>query len=390
MNGRDILKELSFIDPGYIEAAAPLSVERGNDGFKHKFFLIAAIAATLLLLTGAAAYTKWSSSLEAQYRLSEDTKKQAEQSGLSVTYPLETAQVDSGLSVTDQGITVSVKQTLIDAWSAQIVLSIQGFELPDGAYPYAEIDQTTFDGGEFHGYGMNHEFYDGILVKDDGTYVYVDGASPEKGHYTDSDVEEDHFYKGRYNLPDGSMELTLTYRFAETDGSMLGRNLELHITGFGQTTPRGRAWLDNDVLVSGNLDLSIPLNGTMETITKTPNYSLPSGDITLVTATIGPMSGGLDFRLDSPLKGVDTPENLAATEEMESRVPRIDAVRLKDGTDIPVWDTDLGYREEENCFHMNFRISENFIDLSQVSALVFYDRMMWSGKPEDFIIVPID
>ena len=74
MNGRDILKELSFIDPGYIEAAAPLSVERGNDGFKHKFLLIAAIAATLLLLTGAAAYTKWSSSLEAQYRLSEDTK----------------------------------------------------------------------------------------------------------------------------------------------------------------------------------------------------------------------------------------------------------------------------------------------------------------------------
>lgn len=101
MNGRDILKELSFIDPGYIAAAAPLPVEKENDGFKHKFLLIAAIAATLLLLTGAAAYTKWSSSLEAQYRLSEDTKKQAEQSGLSVTYPLETAQADSGLSVTD-------------------------------------------------------------------------------------------------------------------------------------------------------------------------------------------------------------------------------------------------------------------------------------------------
>lgn len=126
MNGKDILKELSFIDPGYIESAAPLAAEKGNLGLKHKFLLIAAIAATLLLLlTGAAAYTKWSSSLEAQYHLSEDTKKQAEQSGLSVTYPLETAQASSGLSVTDQGITVSVKQTLIDAWSAQIVLSIK-------------------------------------------------------------------------------------------------------------------------------------------------------------------------------------------------------------------------------------------------------------------------
>ena len=36
------------------------------------------------------------------------------------------------------------------------------------------------------------------------------------------------------------------------------------------------------------------------------------------------------------------------------------------------------------------RISEDFIDLSQVSALVFHDRMMWSGKPEDSIIVPIN
>ena len=51
---------------------------------------------------------------------------------------------------------------------------------------------------------MNHEFYDGILVIDDGTYAYVDGASPEKGHYTDSDVEEDHFYKGRFNLRMGA------------------------------------------------------------------------------------------------------------------------------------------------------------------------------------------
>ena len=33
---------------------------------------------------------------------------------------------------------------------------------------------------------------------------------------------------------------------------------------------------------------------------------------------------------------------------------------------------------------------EDFIDLSQVSALVFHDRMMWSGKPEDSIIVPIN
>ena len=308
-----------------------------------------------------------------------------------MTYPLETAQTDSGLSVTDQGITVSVKQTLIDAWSAQIVLSIQGFDLPEGAYPYVEMGETTFDDDNFHGYGMNHEFYDSILVKDDGTYVYEDGSSPEKDHYTDGDVEEKHFYKGRFNRPDGSMERTLTYRFAETDGSMLGRKLGVHITGFGQSIHRGRAWLDNEIQVSGKWDLSIPLNGTTETITKTANYIFaPSRDLTLLTATIGTMSGSLDFRLDSPLKGVDTAESFAATDEMESRVPRIAGVRLKDGSEVEVWETLLGFPDEENRFHANFHISEDFIDVSQVDALVFYDRMMWSGKPEDCIIVPID
>lgn len=391
MNGKDILKELSYIDPAYIEAAMPQPIEGKPGGFRHKYLLIAAIVATmLLLLTGAAAYTKWSSSLEAQYHLSEDTKKQAEKSGLSVVYPLETAQADRGNSVTNQGITVSVKQTLIDAWGAQIVLSIQGFDLPEGAYPYAEIDQTTFDGGNIYGYGMNHEFYDGILAKDDGAYVYEDGSLPVKDHYTDSNVEEDHFYKGRFTLPDGSMELTLNYLFEETDGSMLGRKLELHITGFGQSIPRGRAWLDNEVLVSGNWDLSIPLDGTTETITKTPNYYFASGDITLVMATMGPMSGGLDFRLDSPLKGEDTPESLAATEEMESRVPRIDAVRLKDGSEVKVGETSLGFREEENCFHVNYHISDAFIDLSQVAALVFHDRITYTGNPGEELVVPLD
>lgn len=38
MNGRDILKELSFINPGYIEAAAPLSVEKGMMVLSISFF----------------------------------------------------------------------------------------------------------------------------------------------------------------------------------------------------------------------------------------------------------------------------------------------------------------------------------------------------------------
>ena len=48
------------------------------------------------------------------------------------------------------------------------------------------------------------------------------------------------------------------------------------------------------------------------------------------------------------------------------------------------------FRCPTSFYNRPFRISEDFIDLSQVSALVFHDRMMWSGKPEDSIIVPIN
>lgn len=50
-------------------------------------------------------------------------RQQAEQSGLSVIYPQDQIQED-GLSATDQGITVSVKQTIVDQWRASIVLKI--------------------------------------------------------------------------------------------------------------------------------------------------------------------------------------------------------------------------------------------------------------------------
>ena len=56
MNGKEILKGLSYIDPAYVEAAQPRTTDRHNAASKPRFLLSAAIAATrLLLLTGAAA-----------------------------------------------------------------------------------------------------------------------------------------------------------------------------------------------------------------------------------------------------------------------------------------------------------------------------------------------
>ena len=48
---------------------------------------------------------------------------------------------------------------------------------------------------------------------------------------------------GRYYLPDGSMELTLSYNFIDSSGANLGKILNLSFTGFGKGN---RPWESND------------------------------------------------------------------------------------------------------------------------------------------------
>ena len=375
MNGKDILKGLSYVDPAYVEAAQSRDVEKRSAASRPRFLLIAAIAATLLLLlTGAAAYSKWSSGLEAKYHPSEGIRKQSEQNGLSVTYPQETVQDDSGLSATDKGITISVKQTLVDALQANIVLSVQGFDLPDGVRPYVYVEPGTLDGNPEFWSSFSYDVYDGILLRDDGTYVYEDGTPAVEDFYTDDDVKENGFFKGRYFRPDGSMELTLNYRFQNTDGSVLGKDLKVCFTGFGQETAVSRGNLEQKQLVSGSWELTIPLNGTTNTVTASPNYRFGPEGPTLLTASIGPISGRLDYQLDSPWEGFD---------ELEFLQPAIAGIRMKDGTMISAQSRTEGYSDMDKLlFYVEFETSESIVDLSQATGLVFYDPQTYEPTIE--------
>lgn len=376
MNGKDILKGLSYIDPAYVEAAQPCAEEKRGAASGHRFLLIAAIAATLLLLlTGAAAYSKWASGLEARYHPSESVRKQSEENGLSVTYPQETAREEnSGLSAEDQGITVSVKQTLVDALQAKIVLTIQGFALPDGVRPYVYVEPGTLDGDAEFWSSFSYDVYDGILPRDDGTYVYEDGTPVVEDHYTEDDVKENGFFKGRYYRPDGSMELTLNYRFQNTDGSVLGKDLKVCFTGFGQETAVSRGYLEQEQLVSGNWELTIPLNGTTNTVTASPNYRFAPEGPTLLTASVGPISGRLDYKLDTPLEGFD---------ELAFLQPAIAGIRMKDGSMVSAQSRTEGYSDREKLlFYVEFEASEGIVDLSQAAGLVFYDPQTYEPTIE--------
>ena len=251
MNGKKLLIGLSYIDRKYIEEseqdmpvrnAITTTINQNKAQLKclstKKIWLIAAVIALTLLLVGCAIiYARWSSGLEDWFRPSNTIRQQAEQSGLSVIYPQDQIQED-GLSATDQGITVSVKQTIVDQWRASIVLKIEGFELPDGVRPCFYGERPTLDGNaEFCG-SAGYHFYDGIVTNESGESVYKNGEPVKEEHYPMEEFSDYSYVVGRYYLPDGSMELTLSYNFIDSSGANLGKILRQYRTEKGAKNRR--------------------------------------------------------------------------------------------------------------------------------------------------------
>ena len=376
MTGQNLLIGLSYIDRKYIEESEQdFSEKKAKCLSAKKLWLIAAVIVLALLLVGCAIlYARWSSGLEDWFRPSNTIRQQAEQSGLSVIYP-EDQTKDDGLSAVDQGITVSVKQTIVDQWRASIVLKIEGFELPDGVRPCFYGERPVLDGNaEFYG-SAGYHFYDAIVINESGESVYKNGEPVREEHYPMEEFSDSSFMVGRYYLPDGSMELTLSFDFNDTSGANLGKTLNLSFTGFGKEADLGKAITEEEQLVWGSWKLSIPLNGTAQTIEIAPNAPLNEDGMTLLKASIGQMSGQIELQLTTYYAGIESNEGLN---------PSLAGIKMKDGSFVQVAEGGSYYKDRDNLVYVQeYRNFNEIIDLSQVEALAFQSG--WendaTGKP---------
>ena len=271
MNGKNLLVGLSYIDRKFIEESEKeMPVQERAESAKpnsgriptRKLFLIAALIAAMLLLMGAATYTRWSRSMQNTYHPSESQRQQAEQSGLSVRYQ-ETESGEAGteaasqegsiLSATDQGITVSVVQTIADSRQVHVILRVEGFTPPEGYQiaPYAFAgERATWGGRDDFWCSSGVDFDDGIVYQGGGKYTYTDGTPVD---------EKDGWQMGRYRRSDGSMEVDVWYRLNSDTEELLGQEYQLHLTGFGTSTYVGKADSTFETLVEGHWDLKFPL-----------------------------------------------------------------------------------------------------------------------------------
>ena len=340
MKGRKFMEELSNIDPKYIqEAAYAVREAKPAHPTRPKLLLIAAIAAAMLLLMGAAAFTRWSSSLQTYYTPSQSAKEQAEQSGLSTRY--ESAEPDGNDKITasDQGITVTVAQTIVDKSQAQIVLRVEGFTPPEGdeIQPEVWMNPTALD-GDFH------------FHSDRGT----------------------HFTEGS----DGSLELWLVYHFLDVSGSNLGKEISIHLTAFGTKPTAGNSGADVEKLVEGDWELRWTLRGSDDVLKTAPEKRL-SDNVTLLEAEIGQLSISALYRTDT------------CRDDGEALVPALAGVTLKDGTLIPFQSYDEGHQDPERLlYRVEYRsYGGGMVDMAQAEALAY--RVGWEADASGALTVPV-
>lgn len=346
--------------------------------FSGRKLLILSLAAVLILstMTAAAVYTHWPKGTEQCHQYTEQEKQAAEKSGFSVlpqeTKPSPTNKTPQVVSATDQGITISVVQTLMDQDRATLIFRIDGFELPDGEFPSADGCEISLDGQP---YGFGSRFFDGIIESKPGVYTYADGSPCQTNEYGVNIA--------RPVASDGSIEFIVDLIFNEPQP--LSTDITVHFSEIGIQDD-----LEQITIVKGDWTLSWTLTGTNKTRTLEPNAPIADTGITLRRVTLTPLSATMVFeggtlidmnQFDEDDTNADNTYPAAWTWEW---APMLLGVMLKDGTYVASPPTGGGmWVNEDESFTVNTGIQ--VVDIDQIAALVFHSR---DGKFIDGVYVP--
>lgn len=292
------------------------SEEKHPIQIRRAVFLAAAAVMLIGLLTGAAAFTRWSQTAQEKYSPTQEIKEQAQQSGLSVMLNETSGEV---LSAENQGITITAVQTIVDQHQAEIIFRVEGFQIPEGRYP-ALWPEITLDG--------SRDFYS-VMSND----FRMDGDAFEYIQYiTFQDEASKYFGK----------EITAYFDAVSLQSE----------------DPAGLP----ETAVIGNWKLRWTFTGTEEAIRLTPNTEISDSGIVLLEASVGQKTIRTTYRLESYWAGWET---------LETFQPRLRGIRMQDGTEISCYASTEGYQDMDNLIYFVESSMDGILDLSQIESLVF-------------------
>ena len=378
MNGEDLFRGLNYVNAKFIDEAETVTQLKADRVSKKKLVILS-LAATMLLttLTGAAIFTRWSRSAQASFNPSQDIKEQAEQSGLSVMLEETkgTENPNEVLSVTDQGITITAVQSIVDNYQARITFRIEGFDLPEDKLP-ALWPEVLIDGDAHFGGLQSGWFYDGLTTNSEGKTVYASSGLP---------VESDE--EGCLILDmvadDGSLEYTHFISFEQTDGRYMGKEITFVFDSIDfQSDEKAGMPIPQ---VEGKWELRWTLTGAESNIKIAPNVQIGDGEVILLEAEIGQITLRTRYQLKDYWEGWD---------ELVELPQAICGIRMKDGTKHPCYPGSSGFEDEEKMiYYIDSRMSNSILDISQVESLMFHKDWVkdTNGKTtgQTFYYIPI-
>lgn len=319
--------------------------------FSGRKLLILSFAAVLILstMTAAAVYTRWPVSIAKDFHFREQDKQAAEQSGLAVlpqtTKP--TGKAPQIVSATDQGVTISVAQTLMDPYRVVLIFRVEGVDLPEGAVPCADWE-VTMSGRDAASKACY--FFNGVLETSPGVLTYADGSPLER--------DENGIYIPRPAAADGSLECSVSFTYDTPQSS----NTEITARCSGIYIQSAEAQIP---LAEGNWKLSWTLTGSSQSRIVQPNVPIGDSGYFLKRAELSSLTAILE------ISGTDrAPENSSA-KKMSYGVPSLEGVMLKDGTYSPISaGTICSVKPTENKTLL-CNSSIQVVDVDQIDALVF-------------------
>ena len=331
MTGREFLEGIQNLDETLIEEAEFGTFQRGKarTSGKRKLLLILAAALILGTMTAAAAYTRWSATMQfGSYggeQPSEQIKKQAKESGLSVIPGDANKGEVQKISATDNGVTVTLAQTVMDQYGGRAIFRVEGMKLEEGQVPWAWWDfQIDGKSNPELSIGWGSQFFDGMTADADGNPVYVQNGKPIPRVGKDRQLLLD------YQLADGSLEFIIDFSFPQNGERFFGKEMAVTFTGFGI---QGEKFEDEDIMTtSGKWELRWTLEGSTEEPRRwTPNAKIGDWAVTLLEAEIGQYSMKTVYRIDEAYESqLDFSEQTGW-----DIVPH--GVRLEDGRELDVF-----------------------------------------------------
>ncbi|MDE6606534.1 MAG: DUF4179 domain-containing protein [Lachnospiraceae bacterium] len=338
----------------------------------------ASISAAALMLGAmsvyATTYFHWGGGIEEHLHAAESQKQF-----------LEEKQIASPVysSVTDNGITVTMLQTITDNRFTYLSFKVEGYEPEEGIQPAFEYKTIEIDGDHSFSIFMS-EFSDGLRLDENRNFTYLDG-SPAKENLDGSIIS-------KYIAEDGSMEYMMLLMSVNDSESLIGKPVHLEFHNLGSVKHA-----EFSPELEGSWVFDFTLGGSDEVRSCELSEILGNSGSTVIEAEISPISLHVAYHMplqEVPIDGVDENGNAIQSSTFKE-APKLTGVRLKDGTmltEITGGGGSEGYSDGNNDIYHADYATNCIIDPTQVDALLFIKSIPDGDTPlteENLYIVPL-